>query len=192
LINHFTCVAYFSKIPDPLTFQAATDYSKGTGWYYRDAIAAAAVGKLIRYEGVKRITTPTARVHRTTSESLTSGVAKVLTPNTMDWDNNQFWSASVNPSRLTCKSAGLYFIGGLIQFSSVSGGHRRGQLLLNGTTQLAVNRIWPGSAVASWVEVNTIYYFAQGDYITIDAYVETAGLNATLLGLYVLGVVPEI
>jgi len=190
-VNHFSCVAKLSRYPDPRTFDAATDYTKRTGWYYRDAIAAAAVGKLIRYEGIKRITTPTAFVHRNVSEALTSGVAKVLTPNVPDWDNNQFWSLSINPQRLTIKATGLYMFGGRIQFSSKAGSTRRGQILLNGTQQLAINRVWPGTAVASWVELSSIWYFHEDDYITIDAYVETTAIDATLMGFWMVAITPE-
>jgi len=100
-IAWFSCQAYLSKIPHPNVFNTSTDIAKRTGWYYRDVLTAAAGGTLWKNPGEKKVTTPTVSLHRTSSQALTSGVALKLTPDVADWDTNQFWSSSLNPTRMT-------------------------------------------------------------------------------------------
>jgi len=187
----FSCIAWLSKQPDPYTFNAATNFSKGTGWYYRDAIAAAAAGKLIRFDGAKRVTTPTALVYRAGTTALTSGVFTTLTPDTMRWDNNQFWNPTSNPERITFKSAGLYLIGGYVEFNAVTGGRRYVQISANNTTPLVQQVVTVANANATRLSLSTIYYFAANDFIEIDAQATVAGVTVALPNFWVVGIVPE-
>lgn len=188
---HFAYVSCLSKIPDPRTFDSAVALAKGTGWYYRDVVASAAVGKLWRSESGLRIVTPTAQVHRTVAEALTSGVDKTLTPTVMDWDNNVFWSASINPTRLTFRSAGLYLVGAEVAWNSVTLGRRNCTIKKNGTTFVAVNSLVPGSAQAVSTEVQRLVPFQAGDYIECVVSANVASVTALLSALWVMAITPE-
>jgi len=188
---HFSYVACISKSPDANTFDVANSLSRGTGWYYRDVIASAAVGKVFSTTPAFRIMIPTAKVHRTTSQALTSGVALTLTPNAMDWDTNVFWSATVNPTRLTIRSPGLYLITAHWTGNAVTGSFRDVLVYLNGATLINSNRIWPATANGSEPQVSFVYPFNANDYIEIKAQANVAGVTATLKEFSILGMTPE-
>lgn len=189
--DHFSCMAFLTKVPDPKTLDLAKKLTANTGWYYRDILTAGSVGKIYHNPGVPRITTPTFNIHSTTAESLTSGTAKVLTPTIKDWDNNVFWENVIHPTRATFKSAGLYLIGAEVNYNAVSGSFRECQVRLNGTTLLIDERIWPATANGAPVTGQRIWYFTAGDYIEVLGQANTVGVTATLAWLYGVGITPE-
>jgi len=123
-VDYFSCIASVMKHPEPYTWNFAESQRKDSRWFVRDFFYSAAAGKLIATEGETRITTPTASVYRDSTEALTANVVKTLTPNTLEWDNNQFWNPSVNPTRITFKSPGLYQLIGQCEFAGGSAGAR--------------------------------------------------------------------
>ncbi len=123
-VENFKTIACWSKQPDPRAFDTATELAKGTNWYYRDVIETALSAKLHRVGKEVRVTTPTAKVGRAAAETLVNGTEKYLTPTFMVWDNNVFWNPTVNPSRLTFRSPGLYLVGTLSSFNAITGGAR--------------------------------------------------------------------
>lgn len=137
------------------------------------------------------MTTPTARVTRNAAESLTINVLKVLTPNNKLWDTNQFWSPTVNATRLTFVSPGLYYVYHRALYSGVSGGFRDTGIRLNGTTLLVNIRNWPASANAFEGQASDIWYFNAGDYIEATAQSSSASVTAQLDALIVMALTPE-
>lgn len=189
--NHFSCMAFLSKVPDARTMDLAKKLTANTGWYYRDILTAGSVGKIYHNEGVPRITTPTFNLHSTTAETLVSGTAKVLTPTIRDWDNNAFWENVVHPTRMTFKSAGLYLIGADIVYNAVSGTFRECEVRLNGTTLLIDERSYPATANGTPVTGSRIWYFNAGDYIEVLAQANSVGCTATLTYVFACGITPE-
>jgi len=190
-VAHFAYVACLSKIPDPNTFNYATELSKGTGWYYRDVLASAAVGKLYQFPGYKRVTTPTASVHRTSSEALTANVRKVLTPNETQWDNNSFWSPSVNPTRLTMRSSGLYLVGAWIKLSGSTSGYQRGDIVVNGGSAIAQPYLPSTTNNTADLVFMVPWLFNTNDYIEAGIITGNSGKSAQLMQLWVIGMIPE-
>jgi hypothetical protein len=190
-VNHFSCLAQLTKFPHPSQYDLAKELAKDTGWYYRDVLTVAANGKLYFTEGAEKVTTPTARVNRNATEALTANVLKVLTPNTKLWDTNQFWSPTVNSTRLTFVSPGLYYVYSRVLFSAVTGGFRDTGIRLNGTTLLVNSRLWPNSANAFDGQASDIWYFHAGDYIEPTAQSSVASVTAQLDALIVMALTPE-
>jgi len=189
-IYDFSCKAQWTKRPDPRAFEEARAWTQDSGWYYRDMLHAAMSGKLFS-SAEERITTPTARVKRTTTESLVNGTAKILTPSERLWDNNYFWNPIANTSRLTVRSKGLYLIGGSVQFSGVSGGRRAVGLKVNGTDEIGDIAIPIANTNLVKISPLELWYFEAFDYVEIWAYANVAAVTAIMQSFFILAITPE-
>lgn len=176
--------------PGPILAQAQKD-TKGTGWFWRDELMRAASGKLIQATGETLITTPTVSVYRSAAESITQNVLKVLTPNNKNWDNENFWNASVNPTRLTVQAPGLYFVTANAVYSGKSGGWRALFLRYNGTTEIGNVGIWPSNTAPGQLGCQAIYYFHHLDYIELCGFTDTTALTLQMKDFSMVAITPE-
>lgn len=190
-VDRFSYLARALKSPLPQSLDAAQMWAKGTGWYYRDVLEVAAAGKLIRFNGEPRVTTPTARVYRNAAQAVTNGAGGYLTPDAMNWDNNVFWSPTVNPSRLTFKAPGLYLVGGHTYFNAITGGRRDMGLVVNRTTWIVEDFRTPASATALTIPVVSLWYFHANDYLEAWQFVNANGVTARLGSLWAVAITPE-
>jgi len=190
-VANFKQLACWSKYPDPYAFDRATQLAKNTNWYYRDVIESALSGKLIQGIGEVRITTPTARVSRSTAQNLTVGVPLILTPDTQIWDNNAFWHPVTNPTRLTVRSAGLYLVGMSVVFNGVSGTRINVALRHNGSLVLSSQAVTISNSSIPVLETQTLYYFHADDYVEARALSDTAGRTAQLNQFWIVAITPE-
>lgn len=142
-------------------------------------------------EGVWRVTTPTARVRRTSYESVSSGVLTPLTPNDVLWDNNDFWNASPNPTRLTFHVKGLYMIGGSVFWNNPTASSRNLILRVNGTDEIEWQYDYVPTTQYQHQSIASLYVFDAGDYLEICGRVYSTGGTVKLNGLWVVGIVPE-
>jgi len=190
-IDAFSIRARAFKSVDPKTLMAAQAWTHGTGWYYRDVLERASYGKLIIYGEANRVTTPTVSVSRPATEALTANIVKALTPTNQAWDNNTFWNASINPTRITFKSPGLYLVGGSVRFTDTStSGVRYMWLRVNGVTEWGnqttfVTQNAPkalSTAIPIWMNAN--------DYVELLA---LSNVNSTILiqAFWATGITPE-
>lgn len=190
-VANFKEIACYTKWVDPRTFDNATNLAKGTNWYYRDVIETALSNKLIQRPGEIRVTTPTVKLKRTATEAVVNGVEKYLTPTSALWDNNVFWNATVNPSRMTFRSPGLYSVGALASFNAIAGGVRYVNMRLNRTTDIT-KQDQPGSSVAdAEINLSTIYYFHANDYLEINVYGNSTGLTCLVKDFWAVAITPE-
>lgn len=201
-VNRFSCLARARKSPIPQELDAAKlwvamgnalyqNSPNGGLWYYRDALEVAANGKFIRYQGEPRVTTPTVRVNRSTSEAIAGGAQTVLQPNTVEWDNNLFWSSTVNPKRITFRSAGVYLIGGQVTFGSIANGYREALLRLNGAGAPIACRVSLTTAQPVILAPVGLYYFHVNDYIEFVVGTTSAATTAQINNLWALAITPE-
>jgi len=149
-------------------------------------------GKLIVYQGETRIKTPTAYLSRSTFQNCANGVETTLSPDASLWNNNDFWSLTANPSRMTFKSAGLYLLGGLIMYNGPGGTTaQRLRLRLNGTTAILDYRTneWNDDPHAS--PFSTLYYFHANDYLEVLETIFANGMSCRLVNWWSLAITPE-
>jgi len=186
----FGCLAKFSKKPDPHAFNLATAQTKDSGWYYRDMIHAAMSGNLFQDGMALKVMTPTARVKRIVAQAMTNGADTYMIPTAKDWDTNVFWSATVNPTRLTVRTPGLYLVGARMIWSATTGGIRYTEMRLNRTSPITKNSI-PGSN-ASTIEqpLVSIWYFNAGDYFEMVGFANVAGVTCALGEFWIVGIDP--
>jgi len=190
-VEHFSLSARMSKTPAAQEMDAAVNLAKDTLWYYRDVLQTAMAGKLFRFNSEEPVKTPTVHVSRSAAEALTSGIEKILTPDTKNWDNNVFWSATVNPSRLTAKSAGLYLVGAQVELRPETDGSRLVRLKYNGTTYGAAVTAKTGTDFPAWMPLMEIHYFHPNEYVQLACLEIGSGQTAQINAFWMLAITPE-
>jgi len=191
-VDKFAAVSRATKTPSPQDLENSIELAKGTGWYYRDVLAVAMNGKLWTDFGEQKIKTPTVSVTRAAAESKTATIWHTLTPNVQQWNNNDFWNAGVNPSRVTVRSSGLYLLIGRYKLSGASSeGSAKIRFRVNGTDPILENseRVWRSNGETP--QTIGIWYFNPDDYVEMQAFLHdwTAGCQITAFQL--LAITPE-
>jgi len=200
-VKRFKCLARGLKSPDPITLDAAKYWAQtiriasaspmsASGWYYRDVLARAAYGKLLTYQGGKRITTPTAMVRRLTNESRAGSSFLSLTPNEEIWDNNRFWDASVNPTRLTIRSPGLYIFGADAIKKTAGTGNQLVAIYRNGSEDMCELKALSAPADQHFPLVSANYFHAN-DYLEMKVFTSSGPLNWQILNFWIVAITPE-
>lgn len=127
-----------------------------------------------------------ARVYNSANISITSGALQELTFNSERWDTSAFHSTVSNTDRLTVPAAhgGIYVIAGHVAFAASGVGDRQIEILLNGTTSLAVSRVPPPSGQGR-MSITTVVELSDADYITLRVLQTSGGaLNVLAAGNY--------
>lgn len=215
-VDDFSRSARMSKVPDPDAMTTANCMAKGwpepTGWFYRDVIESAMHGKLIVFTGnnsdqalsgfdesgrrlgqevIPRVTTPTVFGSRVAAQAVAINTDVALIPSAVQWDNNRFWSATINPSRFTVRAPGLYLAGADVEFNAVTGGFRRSNFRVNGTSFDAPNSLPIANANTIRMPTITLLWFNAGDHVECIARTGTANVTATLLAFWLVAITPE-
>ena len=121
-----------------------------------------------------------ARVNRSTSQSIPNAVNTAISFNGSRYDTNQIWSA-VLPTRLTCKTAGKYSIGGCFRFDVNAAGTRYIDLKFNGVS-ISVTE---GTGATSIFSISSIYSLAVNDYVELNAFQNSgSALNIIVVAAY--------
>jgi len=190
-IDHFACMAWLTKQPDPKTFDLAKKLTAKTGWYYRDILTAGSVGKIYRKAGVPRITTPTASYSAANPQNVTINTNTAFTLDTKDWDNNVFWASSPNPTRLTCKAAGLYLVIYDTNWVATPSSVRQNWLRINGVTDRANTQNEASAVNGSKRSGSMLWYFNAGDYVECFGRSSASGNNCQVVQLCIVGITAE-
>lgn len=131
------------------------------------------------------IKTPMARVYNNAVQSIADNTITTITFNSERFDTDSMHSTSVNTSRLTCNTAGVYMIGAHIGIASNATGIRNVYIYLNGTTYIAINIAPAVNGDASIYSVSTLYELAATDYVELRVYQNSTGsLNTVQTGNY--------
>jgi len=190
-MDQFGCLGFLSKIPIAPLFDQSRALAAGTGFYPRDVIAAAANGHMFFSQTGIKITTPTVSAKRTTGQVFTAGTVNTLTPNAVDWDNNQFWDSVTHPTRLTCKSSGLYLVAWHVEYEAKSTvPFTVIYLLVNGVE--VTHKVQVGGAGAGLDNTDAmLWYFEEGDYCEMQSYYSPTSRNTYLRRFQLVGITPE-
>jgi len=190
-VDRFSLVACINKSPAAQDFDAATDWAKGTGWFWRDVLTAAMNGNLLVIPGETKITTPTYFLTRPGPEALAANVGEFIAWDGLQWDNNVFWNPLSNPTRITFKAAGLYLFGFQAGFSATASDKAIGlNVRVNGTdfmAQVKAQDIANQYIAQPWV---SIWYFHAGDYIECEV-VSNVNCNALNMVAWGVAITPE-
>lgn len=103
----------------------------------------------------------------------------VLALNSERWDTADQHDLAVNNSRLTCKSAGKYFVFGNVQFAANAVGSRGLQIIKNAVggigTAYALEFIGTNPASTTSICIMTVMDLEVGDYVELQAYQDSGG-----------------
>ncbi|GAI27094.1 unnamed protein product, partial [marine sediment metagenome] len=111
-----------------------------------------------------------ARVYNDADISINDNAPTELTFNRERYDTDTIHSTTVNPSRLTCMTAGKYLIVGQALFVANAAGRRAFVIRLNGTTDIAAYRAGLDSTNNVDVTITTVYDLATTDYVEFRVY----------------------
>lgn len=130
-----------------------------------------------------------ARTQNSANFSVPNNTATGLTFNTNVYDtdpNGAIHSTTVNPSRLTCRTAGQYHIYACVSWTANGTGYRSLGLRLNGATVIGATTLSAvGATVVTDVTVHTIYTMNATDYVELIVSQTSGGsIDALNAGAY--------
>lgn len=127
---------------------------------------------------------PSARAYNNTNISVANNTLVELTFNAERWDTDAIHSTVTNTGRLTCVTAGFYYINGGVLFAANATGQRSVQIRLNGTTNIGGDpRVGAAAAGGTRLAANTVYRLSVGDYVELVVFQNSGGaLNVTYEG----------
>lgn len=200
-VDRFSCLARELKSPFPFMLQEAKNWANSqdpayggprpsTGWYYRDVLERAASGKFVEFRGEVKVRTPTCGLSRVANESWTAAQFKAVTLDTKNWDNNGFWNQTANPTRMTMKAAGLYYVTATMVLKSNNAGNMSAELKVNGGDPFAASKVDKNNDF-TFVNASGIYYFHAGDYVECWLFNSANTANYRCVQFAAVAITPE-
>lgn len=115
------------------------------------------------------------RVFHSTFQSVQNENWLDVTFNSERWDTDEIHSTTVNPERLTCKTAGKYQIQGNLTYQANAAGIRRIAITQNDTFIAFDARPSMGGALYTYAHLSTITDLEVNDFVTLNAWQNTGG-----------------
>jgi len=164
--------------PPEIPEQEPAEQIKESGEQVLD-IGAIADGELLVRDGTDIVgwsgIVPSARVYNSANISIPNNTVTVLTFNSELLDTDNIHDTATNPSRLTCKTAGLYAIYGNAQFAAHATGARSVLIRLNGTSTSIAAATAGSAGKKQSLPVSTQYPLEVGDYIELAVWQNSGG-----------------
>jgi hypothetical protein len=145
------------------------------------AVGAGTVHQVLAWDGTNwspwTPTTSHADAYLTANQSLTSGTYTAIGLAGENYDTESIHDTATNNSRLTCKTAGRYFVEGTLTWAgSTAGSTRIGRIVSNGVTlQDEMFVAPPAAAVSVSNKVGRIVSLAVNDYVELFGMQDTGG-----------------
>lgn len=108
-----------------------------------------------------------ARVYHNTAQTIATGVTTALAFNAERYDTGGVHSTVTDTSRLTAPAAGVYVITGHVTWAANATGNRTLYLMVNGTTNIAIQRGVSPEAAAWSQSIATLFELQAGDYVEL-------------------------
>ena len=145
-------------------------------WATNDSLSASTLNIHLRDNLSFLYGAPRCRVHNSAAQTLTTATFTAITMNSERFDNDSLHSTVTNTARITFATAGVYLVGGALEFVANSTGVRGAFLRINGTTYISggihMTRTDGGGAGEFTA---TIYSFAVSDYVELMGYQNSGG-----------------
>lgn len=125
---------------------------------------------------VPQLDVPSCRITSIAGQTFTTGVEASVVFDDERWDTDSMHSNTVNNTRITFNTPGLYTITGHGSFAANATGNRYLAIRLNNTSYIAVDLRAPVTAVnACDMSIATIWKMAAGDFIELKAFQASGG-----------------
>ena len=136
-----------------------------------------------------------ARVYHSATQSIANNTVTTLTFDSESYDTSGIHEAVINPTRLTCQTAGKYLIYGMAKWADNTTGFRGLYLWVNQTTYIAAVQ---NTATPQGVREHLImmlYNMVAADYVEMRAVQSSGGAldiqrasdDATIFGMHRIG-----
>ncbi len=124
------------------------------------------------------------RAYNNANLTIATSVATALPLNSERYDTDNMHNTAALTTRLTCNTAGLYVISGAVRFAANATGIREIGIMLNATTNLALQDSHTNSGAFDMImTVTTEYELVVGDFLELTAFQNTGGnLNVVSTG----------
>jgi len=109
------------------------------------------------------------KAYRSTAFSIASGSVTIIPLNAEEFDTHAQHDNTTNPSRLTCKKAGLYVITGTITFNATASSAWNMSIRKNNTTDI-VRETTIASSGGVYVTATVLIPLAENDYIEMQGW----------------------
>lgn len=119
-----------------------------------------------------------ARIYNSAVQAITTAVNTKITFDTIR--RNDGGLADLTNDRLTAVVAGWYIITAGFGFAANAVGNRGGELMVNGTIEIAQQFYAAPAAGVSVMSISAVYYLAAGDYVELFGF-QTSGGNLNTL-----------
>lgn len=156
-------------------------------WHVNELLTASMMNTYVRDPLTWMLETPTIKVQRSGNDSVLHQTIEAIQWNSEIWKDGITHSNSTNNTRLTIVDPGEYLVVCNLEYAAASGGQRRCDLAINGTTA-GVGSRWFGSesmeptsaSLVSQLSVAGMVRARTGDYIQCLVYQSSgASLNVT-------------
>jgi hypothetical protein len=109
------------------------------------------------------------RVYNSANISIPNSTFTALTFDSELFDNNNLHSTTVNPSRITIQTAGVYVVSATVEWAATttSASSRYITFKVNGTTTIAYTELQTTASLPPRHSLSTIYALNLGDYIEV-------------------------
>jgi len=123
-----------------------------------------------------------ARVKRTTHLAIADSTYTPVTYESAEWDNDDCWDLLTWPTRLYCKTAGIYAVTTAVTYEANAAGRRMIYVAANDVDVIAVAEWDTPQLGPAALEIDTLWQLGVGDYLTTTVY-QTSGGPLTLLAV---------
>jgi hypothetical protein len=126
---------------------------------------------------------PACHVTHNAHQAIPNGAVTALTFNTERFDTDLIHDPAVNPTRLTCRTAGIYEIGASVEWDNSGAGVDRILMLKQGAVEVSRDRRAPKAFQTQ--SCATLAQLAVNDYVEVHAYQDAGGpLNVVASSSY--------
>jgi hypothetical protein len=124
-----------------------------------------------------------ARVYSNTNQPVNSAASTQVYFDLERFDTDNIHDVAANSTRLTCRTAGRYLIGGGVRFAGNVSGIRSVVIRINGATTIVEKQSGaaPGGAALA-VDISSLWEMAVGDYAELIVY-QDSGAQINVLAI---------
>jgi hypothetical protein len=150
-------------------------------WSTNEVVTAANMNTHVRDNVAFLGAPPTCSAFNSVAQSLTSGVAAVMTADSENFDTDTMHSTSSNTSRITATTAGRYLFFTTVVFAPNNIGQRSVDFRFNGSTVTTMMTVDTTGALSCILTAVKTYVLTVGQFVEVQAFQNSGGaLNATL------------
>ena len=117
---------------------------------------------------------PGCRIRHSVAQATVTGVVLILTFDTELFDPFEMHDG-VNPTRITIRVSGRYYVGANIRFAANAVNRRRVNLVVNGVNSIGNIQLATSPVGPCGINASVLWDFVAGDFIEANAFQDSGG-----------------